>query len=170
MVPRQGTESSGRWQALDDGAFGVIYGSITVLSLLLAFDAHPESPLRMAVILLGSVTAILLSKAFAEVMAEAIRLGRRPLRHDFREAWVHVRTALVAANTPALLFGLAAIGVLTGPMAMIVAEGFCILMLMIVGARVDWVVERRVLPAVAGAAFVGGVGAMLGLLKLFLHS
>jgi hypothetical protein len=162
------TESN-RWQALDEAAFGIVYGSITVLSLLLAFDAHPESPIRMAVILLGSVTAILLSKAFAGVMADAIQGRRRPSREDFREAWLHGRAALVAANTPALLFGLSAVGVLDAELAMALAEGFCILMLMLVGARVGWVAERRVASAVAGAAFVGGLGAALGVLKLILH-
>jgi hypothetical protein len=169
MGADQGTARHGRWQALDDAAFGLVYGSITVLSLLLAFDAHPESPLRVAVILLGSVTAILLSKAFAGVMAEAIQGRRKPGREDFRQAWLHGQAALVAANLPALLFGLSALGVLGAGLAMALAEGFCILMLMLVGARVGWVAEHRVASAVAGAAFVGGLGIALGLLKLMLH-
>lgn len=169
MGAEQTVSGSNRWRALDEAAFGLVYGSITVLSLLLAFDAHPESPVRMAVILLGSVTAILLSKAFAGVMADSIQDRRRPTRQDFREAWLHGRAALVAANTPAILFGLSAVGVMDAKLAMALAEGFCILMLMLVGARVGWAAEHRVASAVAGAAFVGGLGAALGVLKLILH-
>mgnify|MGYP000550182300 CR=1 FL=1 len=88
MGIRAKQESSG-WQRLDSAAFGIIYGSITVLSILMAAGSHPEAPLKTAAILFGSVLAITLAKAFAELMAHAIETGERITRHVWRAAWNH---------------------------------------------------------------------------------
>jgi hypothetical protein len=42
-----------RWASLERGAFGLIYGAIMVLSLLIALDDQVRSPVGMAIILFG---------------------------------------------------------------------------------------------------------------------
>jgi hypothetical protein len=51
-----------RWTALERGAFGLIYGAIMVLSLLIALDNQVRSPVAMAIILFGSILAISLAR------------------------------------------------------------------------------------------------------------
>jgi len=38
------------WKRLDNAAFGIIYGAITVLSILLAQGSQPVSPLKTALV------------------------------------------------------------------------------------------------------------------------
>jgi hypothetical protein len=57
------------WKRLDRAAFGLIYMAIMVLSILIAAGHHPQPPFETAAVLFGSVLAITLAKAFAELMA-----------------------------------------------------------------------------------------------------
>jgi hypothetical protein len=65
------------WRRLDKAAFGIIYGAIMVLSILLAQGNHPAPPLETAVIMFGSVLAITLAKAFAEFLSHALDTRER---------------------------------------------------------------------------------------------
>ena len=71
-----------RLKAMDEASFGIIYGAVTVLSLLMSFEDHPSSPVRAAVILFGSVAAILMSKAFAAALAQRVVGAAKPERGD----------------------------------------------------------------------------------------
>ncbi|HEY9019677.1 MAG: hypothetical protein ACU0CT_12705 [Paracoccaceae bacterium] len=158
-----------RIKAMDEASFGIIYGAVTVLSLLISFEAHPASPIRVSVILFGSVTAILMSKVFAEVMAGAIRTGDRPTRAHIRQAWDHSRAALVAANLPAAIMLASAFGLLAVQTAVALSQGFCVALLMIFGARVGWVVDRALISAILGACCAGGLGVVLSAAKYLFH-
>ena len=68
------------WNRFDRAAFGIIYGAITVLSILIAAGHHPQPPFETAAVLFGSVLAITLAKAFAEMMAHALETGERITR------------------------------------------------------------------------------------------
>ncbi len=80
-------ENATGWQRLDKAAFGIIYGAVMVLSILMAAGDHPGSPVKTAVVLFGSVLAITLAKAFAELVAHALNSGERVTRHAWRAAW-----------------------------------------------------------------------------------
>lgn len=56
---------------MDEASFGIIHGAVTVLGLLMSFEDHPSSQVRVAVILCGAVAAILMSKVFAGVIPTA---------------------------------------------------------------------------------------------------
>jgi len=157
------------WQRLDEAAFGMIYGSVTVLGLLLAMGAHPGPPFRSAVVLLGTVVAIVLAKGFAEVMSTAVMRQQRIVRADFAAAWRHGQPTLVAANLPTLLFLAAAAGLWSADRAVVLSQIYCTGLLMLVGARVGWVLDGRIVPAVLGAVFAGAVGIALSVLKVLLH-
>jgi hypothetical protein len=173
------------WFRLDGAIFGLIYGSITVLSLLMAMGPTGQNPFVMAAVLFGSVLAITLAKAFALVMEDTLRgsAGGSPPaasspgdRPTFAEAWHHSRPVLVAANMPALIIGGAGFGLLSLAQAILLAEVFTVGLLGVLGGRVGWVVGRRARTALLGALFTGGIGAalagakhILAAMKLLLH-
>lgn len=157
------------WQRIDSAAFGIIYGSITVLSILMAAGSHPELPLKTAAILFGSVLAITLAKAFAELMAHAIETGERITRHVWRAAWRHSSATLAVANVPTFFFVAAAMGWLPLELAVLLSHWVCISLLLVLGARAGWVIDGRIGPAILGGFFAGGIGVALSLMKLFTH-
>lgn len=158
-----------RLRAMDEASFGIIYGAVTVLSLLMSFEDHPSSPIRVAVILFGAVAAILMSKVFAEVMAGSIKTGERPDRSHIRQAWHHSRAAFLAANLPAAIMVAAAFEWIGFATAVALAQACCVLLLMIFGARVGWVVDRTAISAALGTICAGGLGGLLSAAKYLFH-
>jgi len=157
------------WDRIDEAAFAIIYGAVMVLSILMAIGAHPDAPLKTAVVLFGSVLAIVMAKAFAEFLAHALKTRERLTGAAYRRAWAHSRASLVAANLPALGFAAAHFGWMTGDFASIFAQVYCIGLLLFLGARVGWVIDRTPLAALLGAGFAGGVGLLLALVKYLIH-
>lgn len=161
--------SSKGWQRIDKAAFGLVYGAITVLSLLMAMGDHPEKPFETAAILFGSVFAITLAKAFAELLAHAIETAERLTRSAWSAAWQHSLPTLAVANLPTILFVLAGAGWLPVETAGAVAQMVCVIVLLSVGARVGWVINQRFWPSFGGAAFAGGIGIALSVVKYLIH-
>ena len=156
-------------QRLDNAAFGIIYGAIMVLSILLAAGDHPNAPIKTAVVLFGSVLAITLAKAFAELMSHALQTKERVTRLAWRAAWHHSSPTLAVANVPTLLFLAAALGWLSAQSAIVLSQSLCVALLAILGSRVGWVIDGRIMPAVMGALFAGSAGLALAILKLVIH-
>ncbi len=158
------------WQPIDRIAFGLIYGAIVVLSLLMALDHQAESPFGMAIVLFGSVLAISLAKMFAELLSHAIDTGERVLtRRAFGAAWRHVHPTVSVANVPAALFLAAALDWVNVHVAVTVSQVYCILILVVFGGRVGWVISRRPWLCLTGALFAGGIGFALAAMKYALH-
>jgi hypothetical protein len=154
---------------VDGAAFGIIYGAVMVLSILMAAGDQPEAPLRTAAVLFGSVLAITLAKAFAEFMAKALEGAVRPSGAGWRAARRHSYPTLVVANLPTLLFVAAGLGWLTAELAALLSQSVCVGLLMVLGGRVGWAEDHRILPTVLGALFSGGIGPALAILKLVIH-
>lgn len=155
--------------SVDASAIGFIYGSVTALALLMALGPHPERPLTSAAVLFGSVLAISLAKAFAEVMSNAIDSGERITGSAISASWHHARVTLIAANLPTLLHIAAGFGLWSIETASELSQGYCTAHLMPVGARVGWRVEGRAGTALLGALASGGVGLALAGMKYVLH-
>jgi hypothetical protein len=135
----------------------------------MAMGDHPEAPYETAAILFGSVLAVTLAKAFAELLAHAVDTGERLSRGGWRAAWRHSAPTLAVANLPTLLFVAAGLGWITVETAGPLAQGICVAVLMAVGGRVGWVIDQRPLPALGGALFAGGIGLALALVKYVIH-
>lgn len=157
------------WQRLDNSAFSIIYGAVMVLSILLAQSNSPAPPLETAVVLFGSVLAITLAKAFAEFLGHALETRQRMTRHSWHAAWHHSTPTLAVANMPTALFLAAWIGWIGSHTALVASQVLCVALLAVLGARASWVLDRRVFPALLGALFVGGIGALLSILKYVIH-
>jgi len=157
------------WQRLDKTAFGLIYGAIMVLSILLAQGSDTKPPLETAFVLFGSVLAITLAKSFAEFLSHALDTKQRLTRHSWRAAWYHSTPTLAVANVPTALFLIAWPGWIETDNALIFSQALCVLLLLVLGARAGWVLDHRAWPAILGALFVGGIGILLSLLKYVIH-
>ena len=157
------------WQRVDKAAFSVIYGAIMVLSILLAAGGNLDAPFETAAVLFGSVLAITLAKAFAELLAHALDTGERLTRAAWRAAWRHSRPTLAIANLPTLFFIAAGANLLSAETAAVLSQGLCVALLVALGARVGWVIDRKVSPAVLGGVFAGAIGMALAVMKFVIH-
>lgn len=162
-------EAATGWKRIDHAAFGIIYGAIMVLSILIAAGHHPQPPFETAAVLFGSVLAITLAKAFAELMAHALDTGEKIEHGAWGKAWRHSSPTLAVANFPTLFFVMAGLGWITVPTAFAWSQVTAVALLAMLGARVGWVIERRTLPAVLGAIFAGSVGLALAAFKYLIH-
>lgn len=155
-----------RWATLEREAFGLIYGAIMVLSLLMALSPQPVAPFKPAIVLFGSVLAMTLARALAALIAHSIETGERMLRVSaLREAWRGSHPILFVAQLPTALFVASGLGWLSLETAMLLSQLFCILILVIFGARVGWVISHGPWLPILGALFAGGLGSALALLK-----
>ena len=74
-MPRHGLDPHLAWGPVHRASFGLIYGAILVLSLLMAMHEVRDGPFEAALVLFGSVLAVTLAKIFAEVLAHAMETG-----------------------------------------------------------------------------------------------
>ncbi|SDI91841.1 hypothetical protein [Aliiruegeria lutimaris] len=162
-------KETGFWSRFDHSAFGIVYGAIMVLAILMAMGEHPGAPFETAAVLFGSVLAITLAKAFAEFLGGALGSGQRMERATWRSAWQHSYPTLTVANVPTLLFCGAGLGWIDADFALIAAQVFAVALLTLIGARAGWVLDRTVISTVLGAAFAAGVGLALAVLKVLIH-
>ena len=154
---------------IDQAAFGVVYGSITVLAVLMAVHLPVESYVKQAAVLFLTVFAVALAKAFAEICERMLASGQAATWHDAREVWQHSRTVLLAANGPTLAFLLAAIGLVSGATALVLAQILALGLLIYFGARIGWRVSGHTVGALTGAAVTTSMAVLVSLLKLLNH-
>ena len=169
-MPRHGRHPYFAWGPVHRASFGLIYGAILVLSLLMALDEVRDGPFDAALVLFGSVLAVTLAKIFAEILSHAMETGERVLTAKaFVAAWQHSHSTLLVANVPTAIFILAGFGWLSVQTATTGAQVFCVFVLVVLGARVGWVINHSWWLPVAGAVFAGGIGIALAFLKYAIH-
>lgn len=154
---------------IERNAFGVIYGSITVLALLMAATHTADKPLKTAFMLFGSVLAITLAKAFAQISADAVQKRQPFSRAEIRHAWAHSAPTLLAANIPTLLIAGSASGLYSFTTSIWLAEVTAIGLLALYGYSIGWVIYSRRVPALFHAAFTSSIGVALALMKFVIH-
>lgn len=158
------------WRSVDQAALGLIYGSILVLSVLMALEETKSAPFRPAIVLFGSVLAVTLAKAFSELLAHAVQTHERILtRGAWAVAWHSSKTTVSVANLPTLVLLVAGLGWIKFPVAVGISQGFCVAILAILGARVGWSIHPKSWLPLGGAFFVGGIGSALAALKYAIH-
>jgi hypothetical protein len=154
------------WQQLEGESFSLVYGSIMVLSLLLALDLTSGTPFRPALVLFGSVLAMTLSRMLAALLSRGVEMRAPIMTLDaFHASWRSSRTILMVANLPALLFATAGLGWLPSDVALHLSQGFCILLLVTLGGRAGWNISGGWLHPLLGAASAGMLGCLLAAMK-----
>ena len=167
---RHGSYPHLAWGPVQRASFGLIYGSILVLSVLMAMDEVRDGPFEAALVLFGSVFAVTLAKIFAEILSHSMETGERILTAKaFGTAWGHSHSTLTVANVPTAIFLVSGLGWLSVEPATALAQGFCIVVLVVLGARVGWVINHSWWLSIGGALFAGSVGFGLAALKYAIH-
>ncbi|MFN3170771.1 MAG: hypothetical protein ACE37E_08775 [Hyphomicrobiales bacterium] len=155
--------------AIDEAAFGVVYGSISVMAVLMALHPPVENTGRVGLVLVATVVAVALAKAFAELCQQMLATGQELSPADVKKSWRHSRTVLLAANAPAAAFFLAWLGLYSAQLALILAQVLALALLVYFGGQIGWRVRGTVGGVLAGAAVTGALGLLLSGLKLLAH-
>ena len=158
------------WRPLEAAALGLINGAIMVLSLLLATGSQPTAPLSAAIVLFGSVTAMTLARVLAELVAHSIAAGAPMLtRASAVTAWRLCYPMLGVVTVPVMLLCAAGWGWLPATHAIILSQGLCVAILVVLGARVGWVISRDFWHPLLGATGAGSIGVALAALHYAVH-
>ncbi|MEL7013144.1 MAG: hypothetical protein AAFO72_07680 [Pseudomonadota bacterium] len=158
-----------RARDIDEAAFGVIYGTITIMGVLAATDTSHFDPLTTGLTLFLAVLAVALAKTYADLASKALAAGRGHSATTIRAAWVHSRTTLLAANGPTLAMLAGAAGLYDGAIAMVLAQSCAVGLLLFYGWRIGWRITGRALPSGLSALSMGAVGLALTALKYAVH-
>ncbi len=154
---------------IDEAAFGVVYGSITVMAFLMAMHHPIEAPGKQALVLFGTVAVVAVAKAYAEICERVLKSGKPADWTDIQAAWTHSQTVLLAANGPAAAFAMAWAGAFDSATAFSIAQILVLGVLIYFGARIGWRVRGNVASAVVGAGITGGLGLAISLMKYAIH-
>jgi len=154
---------------IDEAAFGVVYGSITVMALLMTVHPPIEDPGRKAVLLFGTVFVVAVAKAYAEMCERMLTSGNAATWSDIKAVWKHSQTVLLAGNGPTVAFLLSALGLLSAETALRVAQLLALGLLGWFGGRIGWRVRGSVPSMMIGAVLTGGIGLLITALKVLLH-
>lgn len=158
------------WRPLERVAFGLIYGAILVLSLLMAAGESTEMTAKTALVLFGSVLAVALAKGFAELVDHAIETGERMLTpRALRAACKGSQSTLAVAVLPTVLFLAAGLGLCSSGLATVLSQAYCVGILLLFGARVGWVIGHSLWLSIGGALFAGSIGSALAAMKYVLQ-
>lgn len=161
--------SHDRAASVDEAAFGIIYGSITVMGVLAATNPDYTTSFNTAGTLFFSVLAVTLAKAYADVVSTVLKTGRSADRQIIMESWHHSRSTLLAANGPTLAMLLGAVGLYGPDLALLAAQVIAIGVLFFYGARIGLRLSGTWTSAILGAGLTGGIGLAISLVKTIWH-
>ncbi len=154
---------------IEHNAFGVIYGSVTVVALLSAMSHGDSGAIETAVILFGSIFAIVLAETFAKISSDAVHQRHAFGWPELRLGWAHSRPTLIAANIPTVLVALASTGAYDLATGIVLAQLAAISLLALYGFSIGWVIYGRTVPGLLHAAFTSSIGLALALIKYLVH-
>lgn len=154
---------------IEHNAFGVIYGSVTVMALLMATGHGGGALIETSAILFGSIFAIALAESFAKISSVAVQKRQSFGWSEVYHGWVHSRPTLIAANIPTLLIAAASLGFYEYETSIALAQISAIILLALCGYSIGWVIYRRVVPGLLHGAFTSGIGVALAVLNYLLH-
>jgi hypothetical protein len=146
-----------------------VYGSILVLALLLALQKHPPSPYNAALLVAGTLFAVLAAETYADLLGLEIDQGRPPTPEERRDKFRELGVMTVAAEGPVVVFVLAGLDVIDDDLAFRLAVWVTIGVLFLTGFLARWFAGRSLLSSLASGCVIGGIGVALAVLKHFAH-
>ncbi|MGH8939008.1 MAG: hypothetical protein ACRDV2_06625, partial [Actinomycetes bacterium] len=146
-----------------------VYGAIVVLAMLLALEEHPPGPLQAALVVAGTVLAVLVAEAYAELLGLEVGLGRPASRAERRAKLRDLGVMTIAAEGPVLVFVLAGLGLIDEDRAFRLAVWITIGMLFLEGFLARRMAGRSLPESLRSACAVGGIGIALAVFKHFAH-
>lgn len=154
-----------------DGHFAArsVYGGILVLAVLLALQAHPPGPYRSALLVAGTILAVLAAEAYADLLGLEIDRGRPASRAERNAKLRELGVVTVAAEGPILIFLLSGVGVIDEGLAFTLAIWLTIGLLFLEGFLARWLAGRSFLDSLRSGCAVGGIAVALAVFKSLAH-
>ena len=146
-----------------------IYGSISVLAVLLVMEEHPPVAWRAATTLFGTALAIALAESYSETVAELIARRKRLDAEEIRAIWRLTRPILLSANLPTLVLLLSAAGFYSVSTGLEIAEYAVYLALFLYGVRVGQLLHGAWWRSLLSGLFALAIGVLIGLIKYAFH-
>ncbi len=147
-----------------------VYGAILVLALLLTLQQHPPGPFHAALLVAGTILAVLGAEAYADLLGMEIDAGRPSTRAQRRAKLHELGVVTGAAEGPVLVLVLAGFGLLDEELAFQLAVWITIGLLFLAGFLARRLAGRSMWSSVRSGAVVGGLGVALAIFKLFVHA
>lgn len=146
-----------------------LYGSVTLLAVLLSFEDHLPTAWHGASLLVGTALSVALAEAFSESISQVIAGQRQLDRAELVEIWHETRPVLAAAYLPLLTMVLSGLGLLSVAFAITLAKGIIYATLFVYGLRIGYLLHGRKLRMFLAGVFTLGIGGLLGLIKWLFH-
>ena len=146
-----------------------LYGSVTLLAVLLSLEDHLPTAWHGASLLFGTALSVALAEAFSESISQVIAGKKRLDRAELRAIWHETRPVLLAAYPPLLMMVLAGIGWLSVATAITLAKRLIYATLFLYGLRIGYLLHGPKLRMFLAGVFTLGIGGLLGLIKLLFH-
>jgi hypothetical protein len=163
-VVRAGDHSLGHYAARS------VYGAILVLAMLLALQHHPTGPFHAALLIAGTVLAVLAAEAYADLLGLEIDSGGLSTREQRREKLRDLAVVTGAAEGPVLVLVLAGLGLIGEDRAFRLAVGITVALLFVAGFLARWLAGRSLWTSVQSSLVAGGLGVALAIFKHFVHA
>lgn len=147
-----------------------IYGSITVLAVLLIMTEHPPGAIAAVVTLFGTVLVVTLAEAYSEIVAELIVTEKRLTREEALRIWHHSRPILLGANVPTVVvIALGVTGLTSMEVALTIATYSVYAVLFLTGLAVGRHLNGTPLNILLSGLFTLSIGLLIGVLKVLMH-
>ena len=146
-----------------------LYGSVTLLAVLLSFEDHVPTAGHGASLLFGTALSVALAEAFSESISQVIIGKKRLDRQELHTIWHETRPVLLAAYLPVLVMVLAAVGFFSVPTALMLAKSLIYATLFVYGLRIGYLLHGPKIRMFLAGLFTLGIGGLLGLIKLLFH-
>lgn len=146
-----------------------IYGVITVLAVLQAFEIQPPSAWHGTVVLFGTTLAVALVDTYCESIAEMLAERRRLSRDDLATIGRDVAPVLAGAQGPTLLFLLSAFGLLPVERALSLSQVVAFVLLFGYGWRVGQLLHEHWPRQLASGLIVVAIGGLVVGIQMAFH-
>ena len=146
-----------------------LYGSITLLAVLLSLEDHLPTAWHGASLLFGTALSVALAEAFSESISQVIAGKKQLDRAELVEIWHETRPILAAAYLPLLMMVLAGLELFSVATAITIAKGLIYITLFVYGVRIGYLLHGRKLRMLLAGVFTLSIGGLLGLIKLLFH-
>lgn len=146
-----------------------LYGSITLLAVLLSFEDHLPTAWHGASLLFGTALSVALAEAFSESISQVIAGQKKLNRAELIEIWHETKPVLLAAYLPLLMMVLSGLGWFSVSTAITLAKGLIYATLFLYGVRIGYLLHGPKIRVFLAGLFTLGIGGLLGLIKLLFH-
>jgi hemolysin III len=146
-----------------------IYGTLTVMAVIVAMEDHAPSALSAAAQLFGATLALAVAEAYAEIIADTLNKRRKLSAEEGREILGKVSPVLFGAQVPTLVFLMSDGGLFSVETAIQISKVLVLVLLFVYGLRVAQVLHKNHLIQILSGLIIMSAGFVVVLIKHLFH-